>query len=186
MNHADTYSEQNLVWMDLEMTGLRPESDRILEIACLITDNDLHVIAEAPVLTIHQPEDVLAAMGEWCQKHHSESGLLARVRSSRTTAEEAEEILLDFLEQYVPAGASPLCGNTIGQDRRFLYHYLPRLEQFFHYRNLDVSSLKIIAQRWKPQIMDGFHKQEKHLALDDIRESIAELAYYRKNLLALP
>lgn len=185
MEKAKNYSENNLVWIDMEMTGLRPETDRILEIACLVTDNELNVIGEAPVYTIYQPEDVLQGMNEWCMTHHTQSGLLDRVRKSTTRLCEAEDELIGFLEQYVPAHCSPLCGNTIGQDRRFLYQYMPKLEAYFHYRSLDVSSLKILAQRWKPQIMPGFTKKEAHLALDDIRESIAELAYYREHLLSL-
>jgi len=179
------YSENNLVWIDMEMTGLRPEKDKVLEIAVIVTDSDLHVLAEGPVLTIHQDDEILEAMDEWCRQHHGASGLTERVRQSTLTEREAEEQVLDFLRQYVPEKCSPLCGNTICQDRRFLYWHLPRLEAYFHYRNLDVSSLKILAQRWKPQILDGFQKKEAHLALDDIRESIAELQYYREKLLCL-
>jgi len=175
--------EKNLIWIDLEMTGLRPERDRIIEIATLITDNDLNVIAEGPVLAVRQPEEVLAAMDEWNQTHHGQSGLLERVRQSGVSEAEAEAQTLAFVSQYVPAGKSPICGNSIGQDRRFLYQYMPTLEAYFHYRNLDVSTLKILAERWAPQIMGGFNKQEKHRALDDIRESIAELRYYRRELL---
>jgi len=177
------FSENNLVWIDMEMTGLRPERDRVLEIACIVTDSNLNIVAEGPVLAVHQEESILKGMDEWCTTHHTQSGLLDRVRASSLNEAEAERQVLEFLRQYVPAKASPLCGNTIGQDRRFLYQYMPILESFFHYRSLDVSSLKILAQRWKPQIMDGFKKKEAHLALDDIRESIAELAYYRKHLL---
>jgi len=179
------YSENNLVWIDMEMTGLRPEKDKVLEIAVIVTDTNLNVLAEGPVLAIHQDDEILASMSEWCQQHHGASGLTERVRQSRLTEKDAEDQILEFLRQYVPENCSPLCGNTIGQDRRFLYWHLPRLEAYFHYRNLDVSSLKILAQRWKPQIMDGFQKKEAHLALDDIRESIAELKYYREHLLAL-
>lgn len=175
--------EKNLIWIDLEMTGLRPERDRIIEIATLITDNDLNVVAEGPVLAVRQPEEVLAAMDEWNQTHHSQSGLLERVRQHGVSEAEAEAQTLAFVSQYVPAGKSPICGNSIGQDRRFLYQYMPMLEAYFHYRNLDVSTLKILAERWAPQIMGGFSKQEKHRALDDIRESIAELRYYRRELL---
>jgi len=180
-----SYNVNNLVWIDLEMTGLRVEKDRILEIACLVTDNELNIIGEAPVLAIHQPEELLAGMDEWCTTHHTQSGLLERVRKSTITEAQAEDEMLEFLADYLPANASPLCGNSIGQDRRFLYAYMPKLEGFFHYRYLDVSTLKILATRWKPAIMAGFQKKEAHLALDDIRESIEELKYYRKNFLNL-
>ena len=175
----------NLIWIDMEMTGLRPERDRILEIACIITDTSLNEIAQGPVLAVHQDETVLAAMDEWNQSHHSASGLLDRVRSEGISEAAAEQRMLDFIRQYVPEKSSPICGNSVGQDRRFLYQYMPALEAYFHYRTLDVSTLKILASRWKPAIMEGFHKKEAHLALDDIRESIDELRYYRRHLLAL-
>lgn len=175
--------EKNLIWIDLEMTGLRPERDRILEVAAIVTDNELNIIAEGPVLAVRQPEAVLAAMDEWNQTHHSQSGLLERLRGEGISEAEAEAQTLVFLRPFVPPGKSPMCGNSIGQDRRFLYQYMPTLEAFFHYRNLDVSTLKILAERWAPQIMGGFSKQEKHRALDDIRESIDELRYYRRELL---
>ena len=178
-------SDKNLVWIDMEMTGLRPEKDRILEIATIVTDNQLNILAEGPVLAVRQPEEILAGMDEWCTTHHTASGLLERVRTQGISEAEAEAQTLAFIQQYVPEKASPLCGNSIGQDRRFMYAYMPKLQAYFHYRNLDVSSLKIVANLWKPQIMAGFTKKEAHLALDDIRESIAELRYYKENLLAL-
>ena len=178
-------NESNLVWIDMEMTGLRPERDRILEIATIVTDSQLNILAEGPVLAVRQPEAILAGMDEWCTTHHTASGLLDRVRTQGVSEAEAEARTLAFIQQYVPAKASPLCGNSIGQDRRFMYAYMPKLEAYFHYRNLDVSSLKIVANLWKPQIMAGFTKKEVHLALDDIRESIAELRYYKENLLDL-
>ena len=178
-------SDQNLIWIDLEMTGLRPERDHILEIAVLITDNSLDILAEGPVLAVRQPESVLAGMDEWNLTHHSASGLLARVRHEGVTEAEAEEQALAFVRQYVPANASPICGNGIGQDRRFLYQHMPALEAYFHYRNLDVSTLKILAERWRPELMTAFTKKEAHRALDDIRESVAELRFYRRRLLNL-
>lgn len=176
-------NERNLIWIDMEMTGLKPDKDKILEIACLVTDSDLNIIAEGPVLAVFQPEDILAGMDEWNQTHHSQSGLLDRVRTQGISEAEAERRTLDFLRPLVPEGKSPICGNSIGQDRRFLYQYMPTLEAYMHYRNLDVSTLKILAERWAPQIMPGFSKKEAHRALDDIRESIAELRYYKKYLL---
>ena len=173
----------NLVWIDMEMTGLDPEVDRILEIATVITDNDLNVVAEGPVLAVRQPEPVLAGMSAWCQEHHTQSGLLERVRRDGVSEREAETETLAFIRNYVPEGASPLCGNSVGQDRRFLYKYMPELQAYFHYRTLDVSSLKILAQRWYAGRIAPFVKKEAHLALDDIRESIAELRYYRQNML---
>ncbi len=179
------FSDQNLIWIDLEMTGLRPERDRILEIAVLITDSSLNILAEGPSLAVYQPESVLAGMDEWNQTHHSASGLLDLVRREGVTEAEAEQRTLDFVRQYVPANASPICGNSIGQDRRFLYQYMPTLEAYFHYRNLDVSTLKILAERWRPELMAAFTKKEAHRALDDISESVAELRFYRRRLLNL-
>jgi oligoribonuclease len=173
---------ENLIWLDLEMTGLNPDADMILEIATLVTDKQLNILAEGPVLAIHQSDTVLSAMGEWCTRQHGQSGLIRRVRESRITENQAERATLDFLQQYLPPNSSPMCGNSICQDRRFLVRYMPDLERFFHYRNLDVSTLKELGKRWAPSIMDGYTKQSNHLALDDIRDSVAELKYYRENL----
>jgi oligoribonuclease len=170
-----------LIWIDLEMTGLRPESDTIIEIATLVTDDQLQLIAEGPVLAIHQDEATLARMDEWNQRQHGGSGLLQRVRDSRVTLAEAERATLEFLSQHVAAGASPMCGNSICQDRRFMARLMPDLERFFHYRNLDVSTVKELAKRWMPKLSEGFAKQGSHLAMDDIRESVRELQYYRQH-----
>lgn len=178
-------NEQNLIWLDLEMTGLDPAKDRILEVATVVTDQDLRLLAEGPVIAIRQPEEVLAGMDEWNRNHHGASGLLERVRISPWDEAAAETLTLEFLAEQVPAHASPLCGNSICQDRRFLARYMPRLEAYCHYRNLDVSTLKILAQRWAPEVASSFKKSSKHLALDDIRESIAELRHYRTHLLRL-
>ncbi|TAA46993.1 oligoribonuclease [Corallincola spongiicola] len=172
-------SEDNLVWVDLEMTGLDPRNDVIIEMATIVTDKELNILAEGPVLAIHQPEEALAAMDEWCTTTHTNSGLVERVRASKVTEQDAIEQTLAFLKQWVPAGKSPMCGNSIGQDRRFLDAYMPELETFFHYRNIDVSTIKELCRRWTPELLAGFTKQGTHLALDDIRESIAELKYYR-------
>lgn len=176
---------QNLVWLDLEMTGLDPDRDRIIEIATIVTDANLNVLAEGPVFAVHQSDELLAAMDEWCTNQHGRSGLTQRVRDSQVSEDQAQAETLQFLEQWVEPGQSPMCGNSICQDRRFLYRYMPALESFFHYRNLDVSTLKELARRWKPQALEGFKKQATHLAMDDIRESIAELKHYRYNLLAV-
>lgn len=177
--------ETSLLWIDLEMTGLDPEKDRIIEMAAIVTDVDLNLIAESQVITVHQPDSLLAQMDEWCTRQHGQSGLTARVRESKTTEAEAQQQMLAFLRQHTDKGVSPMCGNSIGQDRRFLVKYMPELEAHFHYRNIDVSTIKELAKRWKPSIMDGFKKKGAHLALDDIRESIEELRYYRRNLFRL-
>jgi oligoribonuclease len=174
---------QNLIWIDLEMTGLDPDVDVIIEMATIVTDSDLNVLAEGPVIAVHQSEEALAAMDEWCTRTHGESGLTQRVRESTVGAAEAQAQTIAFLEQWVPKGKSPICGNSIGQDRRFLYRYMQDLEAYFHYRSLDVSTLKILAGLWAPQLKDGFRKRGTHQALDDIRESIAELRYYREHFL---
>ena len=176
-------SPQNLIWIDLEMTGLEPEHDVIIEMATIVTDSDLNILATGPVIAVHQSDALLAGMDEWNTRTHGESGLTQRVRDSKISAAEAEAQTIAFLEQWVPKGKSPICGNSIGQDRRFLCRYMPTLEAFFHYRNLDVSTLKILAERWAPQIKEGFQKKGTHQALDDIRESIAELQYYRERFI---
>ena len=178
-------NEENLVWIDLEMTGLDPETDTIIEIATVVTDKHLNVLAKGPSLAIHQEKAVMDAMDEWCTQHHGDSGLTARVLSSTISMAQAEEETVNFLVQYVPAGKSPICGNSVGQDRRFLYRYMPKLEAFFHYRYLDVSTVKELAKRWKPEALDGFSKSGSHLAMDDILESIGELKHYRKTMFGL-
>ncbi|GAB3535425.1 oligoribonuclease [Photobacterium proteolyticum] len=180
-----TISDQNLIWIDLEMTGLDPETHQIIEIATIVTDAQLNILAEGPVLAIHQPEAELAKMDEWCTTTHTNSGLVERIRQSNITEEEAVRQTIAFLEQWVPKGASPICGNSIGQDRRFLYKHMPELEQYFHYRYLDVSTLKELTRRWKPELLNGFSKKGSHLALDDIRDSIAELRYYREHIFTI-
>lgn len=173
----------NLIWIDLEMTGLNPDHDRIIEIATVVTDSSLNVIAESPVFAIHQSDALLAGMDEWNTTHHGQSGLTQRVRESKVNENAAEEAMLSFIKQHVAAGKSPMCGNSIWQDRRFLARYMPTLEQYFHYRMIDVSTLKELALRWAPAVYSGVQKESKHLALDDIRDSIAELRYYREKLL---
>ena len=173
----------HLVWMDLEMTGLDPERERIIEIATIVTDDQLEVVAEGPVLAVRQPESLLAAMDDWNQRQHGGSGLLDRVRREGVSEREAEAITLAFLEQHVDRKRSPLCGNTIWQDRRFLTRYMPALEEFLHYRMVDVSSLKELAARWRPDLAAGFSKTNAHTALADVRESIAELRYYREHFI---
>jgi oligoribonuclease len=173
---------ENLIWIDLEMTGLDPATDQILEIATLVTDKQLNLVAEGPVLAIHHGDAVLAAMGEWCTRQHGQSGLTERVRQSGIGMAEAESRTLEFLRQHVPPGASPMCGNSICQDRRFLARQMLELERFFHYRNLDVSTLKELAKRWAPGAASGFTKESTHLAMADIRDSVAELKFYREKL----
>lgn len=173
----------NLIWIDLEMTGLDPQNDRILEIATIVTNADLNLIEEGPVMAIHQSDEVLASMNEWCVKTHAETGLTERVRQSKISISEAEQLTLDFLKKHVDAGVSPMCGNTIGQDRRFIHRYMPELHEYFHYRNLDVSTLKELARRWKPELLEQHKKKGTHLALEDIRESIEELQFYRQNFI---
>lgn len=173
---------ENLIWIDLEMTGLDPDTDRIIEIATVVTDKHLKILAEGPVLAIHQSEAVLGRMDAWNVKHHGGSGLIERVRDSSIDEAEAERQTLEFLRQYVPERTSPMCGNSICQDRRFLVRSMPALERFFHYRQLDVSTLKELAKRWAPDIASGFKKESAHVALSDIKDSIDELLHYRRNL----
>lgn len=180
-----TVDTQNLVWIDMEMTGLHPEVDVVLEIATIVTDANLNVLAEGPVLAIHQSDEVLNGMSQWCIDTHGKTGLTERCKHSTINEQCAVEQTIIFLEKYVPKGVSPLCGNTIGQDRRFMVKYMPELEEYFHYRNIDVSTIKELVRRWKPELLDGFHKKGVHLALDDIRESIAEMAYYRQHVFTI-
>lgn len=176
-------NEDNLAWIDLEMTGLEPEQDYIIEIATIVTDKDLNILAEGPMLAIKQTQEVLDGMDEWNTKQHNGSGLVKRILASDIDEAEAERQTIEFLEQYIPAGKSPICGNSICQDRRFLARWMPKLEDWFHYRNLDVSTIKELARRWSPAIYDGFNKESSHLALDDIKDSIAELQYYKREFI---
>ena len=176
----------NLVWIDLEMTGLDTIYDVIIEIATIVTDKDLNIIAEGPIFAINKENEILDSMDEWNTRQHNRSGLAERVRSSNISVEEAEQDTIMFLEKFVGAGVSPMCGNSICQDRRFLAREMPRLEAFFHYRNLDVSSIKEVAKRWRPEVLNGLKKQGSHLAMDDIKDSIAELSHYRKLFFNMP
>ncbi len=178
-----TKSDQNLVWLDCEMSGLDPEKERLLEIAVVITGPQLSPRIEGPVLVIHQSDEVLNAMDNWNKGTHGKSGLVDKVKASTVTEAEAEQQVLDFIKRYVPKSGSPMCGNSIGQDRRFLVKYMPKLEDYFHYRNLDVSTIKELAKRWRPEIYAAFKKQQRHTALADVHESIDELAYYREHFL---
>ncbi len=177
--------KNHLVWVDMEMTGLDPMRDRVIEVALVVTNNALEIVAEGPVLVIHQPDQVLEGMDDWNKGTHQRSGLIDRIRASTLTEMAAEEQLLEFLKAHVPAGESPMCGNSVCQDRRFMANYLPRLEQYFHYRNLDVSTLKELSKRWKPAVYSAFKKSGKHEALADILESIDELRHYRTHFIRL-
>ena len=175
--------KDNLIWLDLEMTGLNPETDHVIEIATIVTDSQLNVIAEGPSIVIHQSDEVLENMNPWCIEQHGKSGLTAKVRASKVSLQEAEQLTLDFLREHVAEGASPLCGNSISQDRRFLYQFMPSLEAFCNYRHIDVSSFKEVAKRWQPELLKGLTKKGAHLALDDIRESIEELKFYKEHFI---
>jgi len=174
-----------LIWIDLEMTGLEPDTDRIIEVATIVTDANLNILDEGPVLAVHQSDEVLAGMDEWNTRTHGNTGLTERVKASVLSEPDAEQQTIDFLKQYIAKGKSPMCGNSICQDRRFLVRTMPELEAFFHYRNLDVSSFKEVIKRWRPKLLSGFSKKNTHKALDDIRESIEELKYYREHFLKL-
>ncbi|WP_067515605.1 oligoribonuclease [Endozoicomonas ascidiicola] len=173
----------NLIWIDLEMTGLDPQNDRIIEIATIVTDGQLNVLEEGPVMAIHRSDAILETMNEWCIQTHAATGLTERVRQSSISENKAEQRTLDFVRRHVDQGVSPMCGNSIGQDRRFLNRYMPDLHNYFHYRNIDVSTLKELARRWNPELLDKFTKKGTHLALEDIRESIEELQFYRKHFI---
>lgn len=178
-------NEFNLVWIDMEMTGLDPDKDKVIELAAIVTDPHLNVLAEGPVLVIHQSDEVLDGMDAWNKGTHGRSGLIDRVKASTVTETQAEEDMIEFLRTYVPAGKSPMCGNSICQDRRFMARHMPKLEAFFHYRNVDVSTLKELCRRWKPELIAGFKKHQLHTALADIRESVEELKYYREHFIRM-
>ena len=178
-------NEMNLVWIDMEMTGLEPDNDRVIEIAAIVTDAELNILAEGPVFAIHQSDAVLDKMDAWNKGTHGRSGLIEKVRASTVTQEQASAQMISFLRQYVPAGKSPMCGNSICQDRRFMARHMPQLEQFFHYRNVDVSTIKELCRRWKPELISGFKKHQMHTALADILESVEELRYYREHFIKL-
>jgi len=179
-------SKKNLIWIDLEMTGLDTNNDCIIEIATIVTDGNLNILAEGPIIAIHQSDQILDGMDEWNTRQHGGSGLTDRVKNSTSTVAEAEQATIDFLKEYVPAGVSPMCGNSICQDRRFMARLMPELEAYFHYRNLDVSSLKELARRWAPKVEKSFKKKSSHLAMDDIKDSIRELQHYREHFIKLP
>ena len=178
-------NDSNLIWIDLEMTGLDPERDRIIEIATLVTDAHLNILAEGPTIAVHQSDAQLALMDDWNVRTHTGSGLVERVKASPFDDNAAQQQTIEFLRKWVPEGKSPICGNSVGQDRRFLFKYMPELEAYFHYRYLDVSTLKELVRRWKPEVLSGFKKENTHKAMDDIRESVAELAYYREHFIQL-
>ncbi len=179
-------NDMNLIWVDMEMSGLNPDQDRILEVAMIVTDQQLNTLAIAPVVVVHQPDEVLDGMDSWNKGTHGKSGLIDKVKASTVTDAQASQIFLEFLAQYVPAGKVPMCGNTVHQDRRFMQRYMPDLERFFHYRNIDVSTIKELCRRWKPEVMKGFEKRGAHTALADIEESIDELRYYRQHWIEKP
>jgi len=185
MNQNEHFSKDNLIWIDLEMTGLDPKLDKVIEIATIVTDKELNILAEGPMIAIHQTDETLNKMDKWNTDHHGRSGLTQRVKDSQYNEQQAVDETLNFLNKYLPASASPMCGNTICQDRRFLAEHMQQLEEFFHYRHIDVSTLKELAARWKPELPKGFTKKGSHLAMDDIRESIAELVYYREHFIKL-
>jgi len=186
LNGSIASQDMRLVWLDMEMTGLDPEKERIIEVAVVVTEPDLTLVAEGPVLVVHQSDALLQAMDKWNQSTHGKSGLIERVRTSTLNEDEAQTQLIDFLKEHVPAGKSPLCGNSVSQDRRFMYKYMPKLEQFFHYRTVDVSTIKELSRRWHPSLLKGFEKKSRHEALADIYESIDELRYYREHFIRLP